>query len=239
MKPEYLKKYGYTVGCVKCRGMQNGDRRTISRSHTVQCRDRIKACLARDGVQESIDGAIQRQSEFLADEVERDEGKKKARIAIEFEETIEVKMDEDGMPASTDQVISRTPAPTSTTSSSSGLTNSERPKRGRRAEEDEEEKERPTHYQATEEEEEKKEDTPMLQQVMENFVQRRGGPKKTSEDDADGLLMMKDSKYGVVEIFSPPRICPRATARGLKGGWSLDWMFCDPISHQWAEVGSS
>ena len=43
---------------------------------------------------------------------------------------------------------------------------------------------------------------------------------------------MKESKYGVVEIFSPPRVCPAATARGMKGGWSLGWMFQDPTTGQ-------
>ena len=36
--------------------------------------------------------------------------------------------------------------------------------------------------------------------------------------------------YDVVEVFSPPRICARARERGLRGGWSLDWMTTDPIT---------
>ena len=36
----------------------------------------------------------------------------------------------------------------------------------------------------------------------------------------------------VTEIFSPPRICARARERGIRGGWSLDWMTADPITGQ-------
>ena len=39
-------------------------------------------------------------------------------------------------------------------------------------------------------------------------------------------------EYDVVEIFSPPRICQRARERGIRGGWSLDWMIKDPITGQ-------
>ena len=42
----------------------------------------------------------------------------------------------------------------------------------------------------------------------------------------------ENSEYDVCEAFSPPRICPRARERGLRGGWSLDLMHTDPITGQ-------
>ena len=164
----YLEDYGYTPGCHKCKGIQDGDRRTIAYSHSVQCRNRIKECLARDSVRgsEPVGEAIQRQNEFLAKEVEMEEDKsgegKRARIGIDFEETPKNAMDESGPTSST------------TTSSSSGSTEAERPKRVREEGEGTEENERPTHYQATEEEEQKKPDVPMQNNLM-NTTKRRGG----------------------------------------------------------------
>ena len=40
------------------------------------------------------------------------------------------------------------------------------------------------------------------------------------------------STFDVCEAFSPPRICPRASKFGLKGGWSLDISADDPVSGQ-------
>ena len=56
------------------------------------------------------------------------------------------------------------------------------------------------------------------------------------EDDEHGeeLLKMEErrngGKYDVVEIFSPPRLCRRASEKRMKGGWSLDWSVQDPIT---------
>ena len=43
-----------------------------------------------------------------------------------------------------------------------------------------------------------------------------------------GTKAGSQSKYDVCEVFSPPRLCPAATARGLRGGWSIDIAIRDP-----------
>lgn len=40
----------------------------------------------------------------------------------------------------------------------------------------------------------------------------------------------RKGKYDVCELFSQPRVCARARARGLRGGWSLDLNHADSIT---------
>ena len=37
-------------------------------------------------------------------------------------------------------------------------------------------------------------------------------------------------KHDVCEIFSRPRMCPQAKSYGVKGGWSIDKDFLDPVT---------
>ena len=40
----------------------------------------------------------------------------------------------------------------------------------------------------------------------------------------------RPGKYDVCEFFSPPRVAPFATARGLRAGWSLDIKTTDDVT---------
>ena len=90
VKPAFLRKYGYSAGCVKCRGLQYGDSRVAQRSHSLECRNRIRNCVLQDeSGREKAEDAELRQNEFLARSIEesdaRNEGMQRTRTAIDIE----------------------------------------------------------------------------------------------------------------------------------------------------------
>ena len=54
------------------------------------------------------------------------------------------------------------------------------------------------------------------------------GAKRENRKANAGLRISDQPKYDVCEVFSPPRISSAASARGLRGGWSIDMAIRDP-----------
>ena len=63
-----------------------------------------------------------------------------------------------------------------------------------------------------------------------------------SDSDGDAAEAVAVSSCDVAEIFSPPRLCPRAHHFGLIGGFShdlitgVDLSTCDGRAHSWSEL---
>jgi len=131
--PENLKDYGYTENCNKCRAMRVGSSRLNNRSHTKECRDRIRDCIKEKEPKKHKEKR-ERVDEHLSQEVEKKieelEAAKKIRTEVNEHDTEhkDFDMEIEGSGGAS--------------SSSSGM------KRTRDAGEDEEERNRATHYQA-------------------------------------------------------------------------------------------
>ena len=187
VKAKYLKDYGYTRGCRKCDAIKRGDQGHGNRSHNKECKDRIRECAQHDEVERSvIDMGEERGNEYIAKEIEKNDGVKKARI--EVDEDIAMTNEPGTSSASginppvgdgggnTSQSIS--------SSSTSGVVDNpsrlsaeqqmEARKRHRDGETDEMEKERATHYQATEEPEKNDEN------MQVNNIELRGARRRGS-----------------------------------------------------------
>ena len=73
----------------------------------------------------------------------------------------------------------------------------------------------------------------MLEKSIED-LKKQVIEAKESEEGLKPLKVMAEekpaSKYDLAELFSPPRMTEMTQAFGLKGGWSIDDRFKDPIT---------
>jgi len=247
--PERLDKYGWTDGCIKCDAMRRGNKARSHRSHSQRCKERVKRAMLEDELdRDKVEESEQRINEYLEKEVERsaelEEATKKRKVSVaearndaeKPEEPNDVEQNTSPRKGGeTDMIdIEASAQPMSTSSSSgSGL------KRERDHDGDEEEQTRPGRYQMTEEEGDGDKDIEMKDGTAMNM--HKGHTRRFEPEDEEGLRCMiedrgkiKEGKYSVCEVFSPPRICARARERNMRGGWSLDWVTkCPTTGMSW------
>jgi len=210
IRPEELRDYGYTDACQKCRAMKRGDMSLSGRSHSKECKERIRKAMAEnDKHKEKVQAADDRKNEFLARQVEKFEedtvDAKRTRVSFEGQGSSSSSSGRGGeIPQAGAEPIDVRAG-----------------KRRRDPQHDEEDQDRPTAYQATEQDDD---------EDMEKNTRKR--KLDFEPEDMVGMISMKEGKFDVVEIFSPPRVSERARSRGMNGGWSLDWMTKCPMTGQ-------
>ena len=236
-----LEKAGWTIGCLKCRAMQEGDLTKGTLGHSAKCKVRIQEILAEDeGFEHKMAKAEARKNKYCEDV-------NAARTAAPPAATS----------SSSDSPVER-PAPPPE-HLDPDMDNEEAefeipviPKRGRSEDDDEEPQVKrtqttPTPTQASSVgEKRRREDDDQGDDVRMNRVDEDGDNVMNLKDDEHLDLQAsisakggedsgrKYSTYDVAEIFSPPRTAARARARGLKGGWSMgDKVKCPVTGRIW------
>ena len=68
IKQAHLEKFGYSENCGRCSVLRRGGTPTMH--HTIKCRDRIRKLLEESENQDVLDRAAQRQSEYVAKQVQ-------------------------------------------------------------------------------------------------------------------------------------------------------------------------
>ena len=209
IRPEELREYGYTDACQKCRAMKRGDTSLAGRSHSKECKERIRRAMAEsDKHKQKVKAADDRKNEFLARQIEKSE-----EVHVESKRT-RVSFEGQGSSSSSSGQGGAVPS-----GSPDGVIEARNGKRSRDQGDDEEDQARPIAYQATEQEEDVD---------METSSRKR----KFEPEDMVGMISMKEGKYDVVEIFSPPRVtfssCFAHISRSIQT-FSLGCCGCPPI----------
>ena len=242
----YLEKFGYTLGCAKCRMLQEGDGNHPARGHNDNCRKRIEAALRSDPeLSERLDRAEARQTEYLAKQVEA--GNDPGSVDAPAEGHVPTRV---SPPAASATPTPRSWAPWNPSrpdveqeAPRESLVDGEEPCAKRRREDvlDEmplpsagegapapDEDASPTHVRAT------TQDSTDAEAKRSRTVAHEAGDGEDPESPVDGPPMVgavltsslskvdRRGKYDVCEVFSPPRMVPVARESGLRGGWSLD-----------------
>ena len=254
----YVEKFGPTPDCSKCRAIQTGDNANPTLAHSRDCRARMEGLLALDpALSQRLDRAQSRQDDYLARRVEAGDASAQAtkRFRGEPAEVLlpgpggaseireaepEPNVDMDGEPlhsraASTvtcktdigdaaDVDISggddvEIPIPMAETSAAAASSSAKRPHEGPEGDED-----RGDEQAQDPADPEDMADVSLIEAPRVLMLgEKRRMPGKIGEGVHDG-------QYEVCELFSPSRVAGAASAKGLRGGWSLDLNHPDPIT---------
>ena len=212
----YLEKFGYTPDCRKCRAIIDGDESLVSLGHSQKCRERIAERMSQDPILgKRLEGAEQRQNEYLAKRVELGATPTKKARGNEEPEEVELEpgpahqSEERGRSRAASTETYRTdvvdddgvdvPVPDTNDLVETGH------KRAREGPEDDGERAR--------EDRDADPEDPTEVGVCEEAAPRvlmLGEPKKD--------IRCREGKFDLVELFSPPRVVEVANQHGLRGG---------------------
>ena len=74
IKHEYLEKFGYTSGCIKCEDIQVGRVSDNKRGHSIDCRNRLRECMRKEEIlQEHVAKSEERMDRYLAQQIEQED----------------------------------------------------------------------------------------------------------------------------------------------------------------------
>ncbi len=234
---KHIQKFGYTDGCRKCRAMRSRDNSQPTLGHSAECRERIRRLAMQD--EEFCDRARAGEARTRRDrepeesaEVER----KRARVG-------DGGVADEAGPSDPKQSGTSSAASSSgqggVTSTGGDFVNVDdipvptvddiddvppvRVSRDEEVDRDRSSEPEPKRIRRTlcglEESEEINE---VLREECESSL--------AYAVDRKWEAVCRSEDYDVCEIFSPPRVCDRARARNMKGGWSLDLNHRDPVS---------
>ena len=244
---EVVDRFGPTPKCVKCRAISRDDPGYATYPHSAACRKRLEGEMVKDdGFKQRLEQAEERRTRYLADYLEKKVLEESASAS-----------GRGGEPQSFDQSLSSgQPQPQEEHQTSQPQSSSQSPQE----QQDQRVSTAASTCTSQEKQEQvivapiptpMSDDEEMGVPVASEEVMTETDKKRTVVDhsgpDSDvgmdgeernvrsrlnAMQQHIDDRYtyDVVEIFSPPRVCERARAIGLRGGYSLDIAAVDPIT---------
>jgi len=224
---------------------------TSTSGHSKECRKRVEEVLSKDAESgKAVKRAEERKNRFVAEEIEQNVEENAKRVKV-----VEPEPNPEGASSSSSGSIDKpedaTDVPVPEDDMEFALDEVDvgvgREKRKRSEDDDEQ---RPTHYRQIDEGDDESGASGSKRERErgdeEEDESGRRNVRRTERDDYENDMKKigedpmsltavwkrgtSEQDYDVVEIFSQPRIARRARRRSLRGGWSMDVNFVDPIT---------